>query len=214
MTIMRSLTNYPCKYAAAATLAVLSIAAVSAAEPQQTSSAKTQAAGTTQTQNVNVVNTPTVAISGTPTVAIAGTPTVNVANPVTVAAAAMTPVHEFRYMAFNQNQNQSPSVTYTVPAGQRLVVESVTMNCFQQNGAVTGVQFAVNQPNGNITLAYMTPAPIVWTPGQPYVTGAETHALHAIVDAGSSLYFFASRGSVGDYGNCIGAFSGYLTPLP
>lgn len=203
---MHSLNDLSYKNVIACALTALSMATASAAEPQQPTDKSLQAAASSQTQNVNVVNTPAVAISGTPTV--------TVGNAVTVKEAPITPVHEWVAISFAQNQDQSPSNVYNVPAGQRLVIESVTMSCFQQNGAVTSVRFYVNQPNGNITLAYMTPAPIIWTPGQPYTTGAETHALHAIVDAGSSVTFFAARGSVGDYGNCQGAFSGYLTPLP
>jgi hypothetical protein len=90
-----------------------------------------------QPVGVNVANTPNVNIANTPSVSIANSPSVNIGSPVTVGNPATNPVltseagkapYSATCAGAGQIQGRCAiaSCTFTVPAGRRLVIQSLT----------------------------------------------------------------------------------------
>ena len=153
------------------------VAIVTVALPHIGRGASGTSAPTTQTQNVNVVNTPSVSAqqSGTWNVGINGTPTVTVSNfPATtnvgidsqantvkidttnplpvrdVDNPALQPFQQEFDNLFIANGSYGVQQTFPVPAGKRLIMEEVSLQCGVPIGDVPWVAiFAdIHSPNG------------------------------------------------------------------
>lgn len=211
---MHSLKALSYRYALAVTVAALSTTTISAAEPQSGGAvSNSSTAPTTQTQNVNVVNTPTVAIGNTPNVAISGTPTVTVGNAVTVNEAAHTPVHWSSGVVFTPADGLMWTDNYPVPAGNRLTVESIYVNCYDDLGGLNMVSLIDhNQYPGY--LARILPTPHRVNPNTTGTLAMETIPVRAVLEPGALVGFQIWRWNPSAAGECGGGFNGYLTPLP
>jgi hypothetical protein len=128
-------------------LSVLVVLFAASLMAQTTAAKAADPVNVVNTPSVNVVNTPTVQLAGTSTVQVSGTTNVKVQND----SSAPVPVQDVskpKQTPFQVNQNFGPtpflnnnpaSVTITVPAGKRLVIEHVSARAQADFGAQTPV---------------------------------------------------------------------------
>ena len=144
-----------------------------------------------QTTNVNIVNTPTV----------------NVGNAVTVKELQRTPLARQAIIKIVSGTMQSPDEIVSAPAGQRMVIESVNVNCGSTIAQAVGVKIYLPQFND----AVLTLLPNSMIAGSMLVTG-QPFPVHLEVDDSLLVYSFRANGL--GYSDCTATFMGYTTPLP
>jgi hypothetical protein len=172
---------------------------------------------TTVAGTVNIGNTPTVALAGTPSVTVSGTPTVALAGPTTVTLAPGGSVAvgntvvvrdsdnpgrngvSFLISAGGYNASGQPGQLYTVPAGKRFVLESISasgvvdhgrtmhLSLFSPPGTASSLPCVLIDGSGTVgptgpldgyvcnlsTRAYLDPGAVI----TPYVTANGTDAV-------------------------------------
>jgi hypothetical protein len=189
----------------------------------------------TNTANVNVSNTPNVSVTNTPNVNVSNTPNVNVGNTPNVNAgqrgawtvgidpsantvkcdssgSAGTPVA----MELNDSDR------YTVPAGQRLIIEFVTFYARTDANSST-VMFGpatifVSDANNSARHTLATTRSDFGNNSFPSQVIASTQQVRAYVAAGGTVGFFIESvsGLPPDQRgiSTVGTFSGTLVPAP
>lgn len=182
------------------TLAVLMAATLftaAAAHAQSANSDKayppgpTGQAGTNTTTNVNVVNAPTV----------------QVGNEVTIKEPAKEPVHVQKFILLPAGQTFIKNEAYTVPAGQRLVLENVNLNCTSDTPSQL-VAVGLYDPTIGYPIASFEPALAPWNNGY---ARSQLYPIRLLVD--DSLPWAVLRASGTGVVNCTVTLLGYLTPL-
>lgn len=102
----------------------------------------------------------------------------------------------------------SPSNTYSVPAGKKLVIEYVSGSCFTTPTAGRLVNFYLQIA---LTNHYFTPNTIATTDVARYEVVSQSTRLYAA--AGSTVQFFTSY-IPGGQPSCAASLSGYLQAIP
>jgi hypothetical protein len=145
--------------------------------------------------NVNVVNVPTVTVGNTELQAIP------------VKGPAKRPV----YASFNATIPVSIGLgtigTYTVPTGQRLVVEHFSASCRSESQNYERAQLV--HDGVILTFLPMTSIPFLAFPGQELSSGAVP--VSALIDEGT-LTLEVIRTSPNNSTFCVATVLGYLTP--
>ncbi|HEV8395602.1 MAG TPA: hypothetical protein VGQ37_15090 [Vicinamibacterales bacterium] len=149
-----------------------------------------QAGATAQTTNVNVVNAPTV----------------QVGNEVTVKEPAKEPLHLQQLIDLAPNLVFLKSQPYAVPAGQRLVLENVNVNCTSLTSQRVSV--ALYDPTIGYAIASFEPPLVPWNAG---FAGTQLYPIRLLVDDSLTLAVYRPAG-IGVV-NCTVTLLGYLTPL-
>ena len=158
------------------------------------------------TGNVNVVNTPSVNV--------ANTPAVTVTNPVTIVEPAKTQVSIALEVDFTDGSKSGDSTAYNIPAGQRLVLEQFTMQCFLPGPTYVYGYIDSFTPQGITFPVMLAPALMPWAAdGVNRYRAAGTTPMHWIQDS-QALKFIAERSGTTGAASCYVAATGYLTPLP
>ena len=156
---------------------------------QATASGPTSQAAA-QTTNVNVVNTPTV----------------NVGNAVTVKELKRTPLLIQTSVAVVGGTMQSDDEFVSPPAGQRMVIETVNVDCESTIAQAVGVRLF----KPGFTKALATLLPVSMVAGSVLVTG-QPYPVH--LESDEPLFVHAFRANGLGYTNCAVTFTGYFTPI-
>lgn len=180
--------------------------------------------------NVNVVNTPTVNVGNTPTVTVSNFPaTQPVSGSVLVANDTANPVplrdvdnpasqpFAFNGFSFWSVNSQTTGVSFTVPAGKRLVIEQVSAQANVTSIAPTKqVTLYVSATAGGTVAAYYFTGTDVGEfagTGRDWVVASSQTRSYA--DAGTTVSITAFRSYTDNYSDTINFYlSGYLVNVP
>jgi hypothetical protein len=179
------------------------------------------------TLSVNVVNTPTVQLAGTSTVQVSGTTSVKVQND----SSAPVPVQDVskpKQTPFQVNQNFGPSpflndnrasMTITVPAGKRLVIEHVSARAQADFGAQTPVVlFSISTTVAGVSVEHFLDVSQVFNFNSAGIQQSHhliSQAMKLSSDPGSTVQAIAlSTSQTGHSIDVNFAISGYLEDAP
>ena len=144
-----------------------------------------------QTTSVNVVNTPTV----------------NVGNAVTVKELKRTPLLIQTSVPIVTGFMQSDDEFMSPPAGQRMVIETVNVDCASTLVQAVGVRVFKQ----GFTKALLTLLPVSAVVGSVLVTG-QPYQVH--LESDEPLFVHAFRNLGQGNSDCAVTFTGYFTPMP
>lgn len=162
---------------------------------------------------VSISNTPSVNVANTPTVNVASLPPVTISGPVTVSGSISTaaaPTLPFTGgMHVSTPAGQVTGIgTFTVPAGKRAVIETVSIFGNMPFGAST----ASVTTQTNYVLGQLSSFPIPLTPGAFGSAGIAQVKLYA--DANTTVYCEVVTQNFQSQVDANCGFSGYLVDQP
>ncbi len=180
------------------------------------------------TPTVSVTGTPAVSISGTPAVSLSGTPAVSLSGTPTVNATSVDALQAVQHTASlnaasgvsiaTEGISPNAGTPYVVPAGKRLVIDTISNDTQVDGGGETVVVcIDIGYGSGSSLAGIRLWAPTTVTGG----TSSSVHSfgtahLQAYADQGASVTCFLNRfgqlstGAI--YAHC--QWSGHLVDLP
>lgn len=141
---------------------------------------------------------------------------VNVLNEVSTRAADHPALQRFDQTktGIALDGNGTASTTFDVPAGKRLVIESVTLEALVPHGEIVSTGYLTTKVDSDQVFHFLA-MPTAGIEISPWVRFAATHTMRAYGDAGTgAVTFLISRtGTSGEMDAAIN-ISGYLVDLP